>query len=68
MKMEELRKMAHDLGASCEHGRCEDSLVRAIQRHRGEEDCFGADDRFQCANTRREGRENCLKPIVIWRR
>lgn len=68
MKQEALRKSARCDGVSCEHGQTLVSLVRAIQRHRGEPDCFGADDRFRCADMKCEWREDCLKPIAIWRR
>lgn len=68
MTSEELRKIACDVGISDVRGHCLASLVRAIQRQRGETDCFGDDDRFRCTDMTCKWRSECLKPIAIWRR
>lgn len=44
------------------------TLVRAIQKVRGEEPCFLTDKRYACKNEECEWRENCRKLVAVWLR
>lgn len=68
MEVRELERRASELGLDYSIEAPKASVIRAIQRRRGQVVCFGNDERFSCASDDCEWRGDCLKPIAEWLR
>jgi len=64
MNMQEIRSKASQLGLQGISRLNKGDLVRAIQQAEGNTSCFGAEWRFECAQTDCCWRGDCQKPLT----
>jgi len=62
MKIEEVRQRAYTLGMTGISRIKKGELIRTIQRKEGNQSCFGAPERFECARLDCCWRSDCLTP------
>ena len=68
MTLEILQQLAHEIGLQkYSDNTSQKMLVRAIQKHRGEEVCFLTDKRYGCVSDC-EWRNDCQKLRAVWLR
>lgn len=68
MNMEALQQLASQIGMhDAEDYASQKSLVRAIQKYRGDEPCFLTDKRYHCDESC-EWSEDCKKLRAVWLR
>jgi len=68
MNMEALQQLAHQMGLQeYDNSSSRKVLIRAIQKQRGQEQCFLTDKRYTCDEVC-EWRENCQKLRAVWLR
>lgn len=68
MNIESLQQLASQTGLKHHgHNTSQKMLILAIQKQRGEEQCFSTDKRYTC-NEVCEWRESCQKLRAVWLR
>lgn len=68
MNSESLQQLASKMGMhDCCSNSSQKALIRAIQKQRGQEQCFLTDKRYICDEVC-EWRENCQKLRAVWLR
>lgn len=60
MKVTQIRERARQLDIKGTSKMRKGELIRAIQRAEGNQDCFGAEGRFNCSEYQCSWREDCL--------